>query len=75
MLRAAYETFHCLPEELDRLRKKFREIYHERSESIHEDSKWDKKDLWYSSEVNEREMREIMGEYYEEPDNRFWGKV
>ena len=71
MLKAAYVAFESTPEALDKLRAEFRNQYIEWSDKIGEDYKWDK-ELWYSSEVHEREMRSILGEYYEEKEDRFW---
>lgn len=70
MLKAAYTAFAFEPEALDQLRTAFRQEYHEWRLKLEEDNR-DDKELWYSSEVHERELRQIMGEYYEDKDARY----
>ena len=70
MLKAAYTAFGSSPEELDKLRTAFRQEYHEWRIELEKDHK-DDKDLWYSSEVHERDLRQILGEFYEEKDLRY----
>lgn len=71
MLRAVYDVLECPPDEMNHIRETYRNLYNERSDSIHDDSRWDKQ-LWYSTEQNERELRVALGEYYEEPEERYW---
>ena len=70
MLMAAYEEFGFAPEALEKLRNRFRNEYHEWRIKLEEDHK-DDKELWYSMECHERNLRQIMGEYYEEKDLRY----
>lgn len=70
MLKAAYTAFGFAPDDLAQLRSAFRKEYHEWRLKLEEDNR-DDKELWYSSEVHERELRQIMGEYYEEKDARY----
>lgn len=69
-LKGAYTAFGFEPEALDTLRNAIRVEYEEWREKLEEDDK-DDKDLWYSSEVHEREMRQILGEYYEDKEIRY----
>lgn len=70
MLMAAAEEFNFSPEDLDKLRNRFRSEYHEWRLALEEDHK-DDKDLWYSSEVHERNLRQILGEFYEPKELRY----
>ena len=70
MLIAAEEEFGFAPEALERLRSRFRNAYHEWRVKLEEDNK-DDKDLWYSQEVHERNLRQIMGEFYEPKELRY----
>ena len=70
MLIAAEEEFGFAPEALERLRNRFRNAYHEWRLKLEEDNK-DDKELWYSQEVHERNLRQIMGEYYEPKELRY----
>lgn len=69
-LKAAYVVFGCTPEDLNKLRAAIREEYDEWCDKIDKDYKYDKQ-LWYSDEVHERELRSILGEYYEEKEQRY----
>ena len=44
--------------------------YEEWREKLEEDDK-DDKELWYSTEVYEQELRQILGEYYEDKETRY----
>lgn len=70
MLKAAYTAFGFAPEALAQLRDAFRQEYHEWRLKLEDDNR-DDKELWYSSEVHERELRQIMGEYYEDKEARY----
>ena len=70
MLRAAHTAFGFAPEALDKLRNTFRLEYEEWRLKLEEDHK-DDKDLWYSMGVHERELRQILGKYYEEQEIRY----
>ena len=70
MLIAAEEEFGFAPEALDQLRNRFRIEYEDWREKLETDHK-DDKDLWYLQEVHERNLRQILGEYYEDKEIRY----
>ena len=70
MLIAAEEEFGFAPEALEKLRSRFRQAYTDWRLKLEEDNK-DDKELWYSMEIHERNLRQILGEFYEEKDLRY----
>lgn len=69
MLKAAYTAFDMSPEDLLKLRDAYRQEYREFQHKFAEDYKYDK-DVWYASELHERDLRLILGDYYEDLDHR-----
>lgn len=70
MLKAAYTAFDMSPDDLAKLRTAYRKEYQEFQHTFSDDYKYDK-DVWYASEVHERDLRLILGDHYECSNDRF----